>query len=227
MGTRATYKFIDANEYKTPLTIYIHWDGYPEGAATYFVEALKHENGRGGMAQRFLRANHLAKLTESHDVHGDTDYRYTYTAKDGNLVCQKRTFNETSRKDSWTTVYEGSLAEFIWVHTRTPEAKTMGVKAVFLGFVTRQFFKSPHIMLEETLEKEIEEATLNVGRKITDLYFQASPSYVRKDEHKIMLQVNSTTTFELEHLQHLKTSLLQMRQGLLLQTDAFLTSPVS
>jgi hypothetical protein len=70
MSTRATYK-IDG------VCFYIHYDGYMDGAAGYFWNMHQAMGkGRGGYAEAFLRGNHLASFTESHDVHGDTEYRY-------------------------------------------------------------------------------------------------------------------------------------------------------
>ena len=66
MSTRATYRFIPENSPST--TIYIHHDGYPEGAAIYLEDAYT--------AEAVLAKNERAEVTESHEVHGDTEYRY-------------------------------------------------------------------------------------------------------------------------------------------------------
>jgi len=86
MSTRATY-VIDGHGF------YIHYDGYPEGAAGYFFNMIKAGAGviesnpalkgdylrdpRGGYGAHFLRGNVLAEFTEGHDTHGDTEYQYT------------------------------------------------------------------------------------------------------------------------------------------------------
>lgn len=78
MSTRATYK-IDGT------TFYIHHDGYPEGAAEYFKNALEWPDRaperapNATFADDFIRANLCAELTPGHDAHGDTEYRYTVT----------------------------------------------------------------------------------------------------------------------------------------------------
>lgn len=83
MSTRATYK-IDG------VCFYINYDGYMDGAAGYFWN-MHHAmgKGRGGYAEAFLRGNHLASFTESHDVHGDTEYRYDLAGE--TLTVWKRT----------------------------------------------------------------------------------------------------------------------------------------
>jgi hypothetical protein len=74
MSTRATYRFI-GRDFTPTVTIYIHSDGYEAGAAMYFHRMLKSEL-RGQPAVKFIRANIEAEITESHDIHGDTAYRY-------------------------------------------------------------------------------------------------------------------------------------------------------
>jgi hypothetical protein len=71
MATRATYN-VDG------VCFYIHWDGYEAGAAAYFWAMYQAAIGgsKGGHAEAFMRGNPSAELTESHDAHGDTEYRY-------------------------------------------------------------------------------------------------------------------------------------------------------
>lgn len=86
MGTRATYRVIAKNDYSPTLTFYIHWDGYKEGAASYFynmIEAATTYHGEkyprianGGFPTAFIRGNNLAEFTKSHELHGDTEFRY-------------------------------------------------------------------------------------------------------------------------------------------------------
>ena len=75
MSTRATYRFIPKNSvrgrWQSITTIYIHHDGYPEGAASYLEDAFT--------AEAFLAKNDRAEVTESHEIHGDTEYRYDIT----------------------------------------------------------------------------------------------------------------------------------------------------
>lgn len=102
MSTRATYKFEN-------VTYYIHYDGYPEGAASYFQNALLGSNGRGGLESRFLRYNELAEVTESHEIHGDTEFRYTVKKIDNqNILCAQEYFD-----GKWEVIFSGTVYEFI------------------------------------------------------------------------------------------------------------------
>lgn len=108
MSTRATYEF---NNEDVKTTMYIHHDGYQEGAASYFYNALCYENKRGAIATYFLRANHGAEIVRSHDQHGDTEFRYDI---DGNgfsaeITCLKYLWDG----DYWRSVFKGSILEFI------------------------------------------------------------------------------------------------------------------
>jgi hypothetical protein len=84
MGTRATYQI-------GKHVFYIHWDGYEDGAAVYFYNMIEANNklddsgidrplNSGGYAENFLRGNPGAEFTESHEIHGDTEYQYTLDA---------------------------------------------------------------------------------------------------------------------------------------------------
>jgi len=109
MSTRATYQFTGDN-YK--VTTYIHCDGYPEGAATYFWNMHHAQNSRGGWATQFIRANDTAEITSSHEGHGDTEYQYTLN-EDGQFKAVKilRDWeNETHTKE---VIFSGHYAEFI------------------------------------------------------------------------------------------------------------------
>lgn len=108
MATRATYSFeSDFNE--QTVTFYIHWDGYPEGAAMYFWNMHKNSNFKGVLADVFIKANPMsAELTANHELHGDTEYRY-YVDSDGYLVAKKREFNE----NMFVVFFQGHYAEFI------------------------------------------------------------------------------------------------------------------
>ena len=79
MSTRATYEFGGH-------TIYVHYDGYPSGAAVYFLNMVRsyEQTGRvqlggdasGGYFYDFIRGNRLAVPSEGRDTHGDTEYHY-------------------------------------------------------------------------------------------------------------------------------------------------------
>lgn len=75
MATRATYTIHAKNGVQH--SFYIHWDGYPAGAAQYIKAALLHtQNNRGGIAEGFIRANDSAEFTTGKDAHGDTEFHY-------------------------------------------------------------------------------------------------------------------------------------------------------
>lgn len=106
MATRATYKFKDNGWTGKDFTIYIHHDGYPEGAAGYFAAASSIY--RAG-AEGFIAANSQAYLTPDHDSHGDTEYRYTI--EKGQLIAHQRQFNDGV--ESWHQFYDGTITDFI------------------------------------------------------------------------------------------------------------------
>ena len=83
MSARATYQIED-------MTFYCHHDGYPEYAAVRFARMIaafnvptvddsfrEIEDRRGSLMFAFVRGNLDAQPTESHDAHGDTEWRYT------------------------------------------------------------------------------------------------------------------------------------------------------
>ncbi|KJU82458.1 hypothetical protein MBAV_005343 [Candidatus Magnetobacterium bavaricum] len=106
MSTRATYQFIgDERNFEPTVTFYVHYDGYPQGAAEYFRDMLKQKHG--GLATKFMHAVDAAELTLRHEVHRDTEYRYTITG-DHHLTALVKIDSDT-----WDIFFEGTLAEFI------------------------------------------------------------------------------------------------------------------
>lgn len=106
MSTRATYQFVaDPQRLRPAYTFYIHHDGYPEGAAYYFQQALLYSHGL--LPERFLRANERAELTRDHEAHGDTDYRYTL---DGMFLTAEQRRQDI---DGWRGWFAGDLLDFI------------------------------------------------------------------------------------------------------------------
>jgi len=112
MGTRATYEFRD--ELRGNQTFYIHFDGYPEGAATYFRKLLR-AGKRGSLAARFFRANSVAEFTPGCESHGDTDYHYMVEIAPRGL-----TLTAYHIKRNWETgdaaynnIWRGSIEDFV------------------------------------------------------------------------------------------------------------------
>ena len=111
MATRATYKFADKNDATT--TIYIHYDGYPQGAAVYFNQLLTNPS-KGNLATQFIRANPNAEITASHNAHGDTEFQYDINGcdADADLIAYSVDQNTEERK----CIFSGKLYEFINKH---------------------------------------------------------------------------------------------------------------
>jgi hypothetical protein len=119
MATRGTYE-IESQ------TFYCHWDNYPEGGAyrlAKMVEALTQpsaderpldaiEDRRGGLAFAFIRGNMDAEPTESHEEHGDTEYRYTVKTKDGRAHLRVDERTGYGPEATWKAIYTGPLAEW-------------------------------------------------------------------------------------------------------------------
>ena len=86
MATRATYGFYSRSEFKPNTTIYIHWDGYEQGAAHYYLNAIVWAFDNDGRlfftVEDFIRANESAELTLNHESRGDTQYRYDIVTQD-------------------------------------------------------------------------------------------------------------------------------------------------
>jgi len=102
MATRATYQI-------NGVTFYIHHDGYMEGAAVYFYNALT--AGQHFLAESFLRKNERAEFTHSHESHGDTEFRYT--VMNDKIVVHNMQYGT----DSWEEVFNGSLKDFVNNHS--------------------------------------------------------------------------------------------------------------
>jgi hypothetical protein len=105
MATRATYQINHS-------CFYIHWDGYPEGAATYFWKMYKTmQTSAGGYAEAFLRANEGAEFTAGHERHGDTEWRYTLEGT--RLSVYKRIWSDSDAPDTWPLHWSGDWWEFV------------------------------------------------------------------------------------------------------------------
>lgn len=118
MATRATYRFL-AGGFSPEVTIYRHWDGYPEGAAAHMYLLLT-KPSKGCMATQFIRADEGTEITDSHDGHGDTDYRYDIEGHgaDAVITCFKRDgWWEEDKEPTWLVIAKQPLHEFIAART--------------------------------------------------------------------------------------------------------------
>ena len=118
MATRATYEVEN-------MKFYIHHDGYPEGAANYFVKAYETKKSYDHAIPldfAFSLANKKAEHIKSHDDHGDTEYRYTvkkipYQLDETDLTTMirvdKREYNRLTGLMYWATDYYGTLINFV------------------------------------------------------------------------------------------------------------------
>jgi len=118
MSTRATYGF-ERDGIKT--VFYVHCDGYPEGAAVKFGDSLGRPEGEG-FAESFMRANVGAEFTESHEIHGDTEYRYQVKEKwernESFGAVQVLEITATKRGGdwkypTWNEFFKGSVLDFV------------------------------------------------------------------------------------------------------------------
>lgn len=114
MSTRATYQFTGErtpglNHSMPTVTVYIHHDGYPEGAACYFWNMHHATSYDRAPLVCFLRANERAELTESHEAHADTEYRYTL--RGSFLSASHRRLSDESRQ--FVGFFAGELHEFV------------------------------------------------------------------------------------------------------------------
>lgn len=103
MSTRATYEFRAENS--PTVTLYVHHDGYPTGAASYFYDTLTAGHD-GGLAEQFIRAVPRAEITASHAANGDTQYRYTVEGRGAGASIKVE-------GPSGAALYFGTLAEFL------------------------------------------------------------------------------------------------------------------
>lgn len=146
MSTRATYSFKNQDDLKSTETFfYIHYDGYPEGAATYFYAMLACENKRGSYADKFLRSNPLAELTRNHELHGDTEYQYSFV---NNLLVASKCYRNWKfpENDSLVTIFTGTLDEFIHKYGRDSQDSTFDTPPHVL----------PNLQLYQDAKKELE-----------------------------------------------------------------------
>lgn len=143
MSTRATYRFADdvGTCLATVSTIYIHYDGYPEGAATYFYATLINAS-KGGFATQFIRANEHAELTKGHDVHGDTEYQYDVEGSGPGAMVYAYSvdWSDGDRPRKRRPIFSGTVLEFIDAHRKCLGDEYEPFKLVDLRYGSKRWF---------------------------------------------------------------------------------------
>lgn len=124
MSTRATYRFKSGDDrFAFHTTVYIHTDGYPSGAATYFYNTLLNPS-KGCFATEFIRANEGAEITGDKDHHVDTEYHYELEGSGPEAAIKayswERNWGGNHEEDSLEQIFDGHLHEFI-----TQESQSM------------------------------------------------------------------------------------------------------
>ena len=100
MATRAIYTFanFEAHDSK-PKHIYVHWDGYPEGAAKYFEDML-----------------HFAELSEPSDPDLLNQFVYVIEDKGLNAVPQLNRLEAGNLEWGYTLTYVNPLTIYVTTH---------------------------------------------------------------------------------------------------------------
>ena len=125
MGTRAVYTFNDGDE---KFHIYKHWDGYPEGSAIFFMNAIAYAWGgkrfeAGDFAAAFIAGNKKegggdVYFTKGPNRQGDLEYIYELSQNSlGGLMIKAYSLNWNEEKrvmvKSKKPMFNGSLFAFI------------------------------------------------------------------------------------------------------------------
>ena len=174
MSTRATYQFTGG----ITTTLYIHHDGYPEGSASYLHEMLCHQfkdsfflDIANISAESMLRANHKAMITASHDVHGDTEYRYNIDCKNKTITALYDNYNTNKLE----TIFHGSIVDFINKYrTMTYQGK-------------EEEFAQEYFLIDTPAKYEFQESTKEIvckkilARKIIYLSEQLAENIINMD----------------------------------------------
>jgi len=111
MATRATYT---VKNNLTTTHLYIHWDGYLQGAAVYFYNALT--EAKGGFAERMIRANEGAELTSHFSHHGDTEFHYEI--REDMTLTASRWQSTAGLTRKLAAEYVGCIYEFVNQHVK-------------------------------------------------------------------------------------------------------------
>jgi hypothetical protein len=119
MSTRATY--LIANRTGQRVYLYGHYDGYPMGAAERLKQVLTYQYTHPrsyGIAETLLRVDENMQITNDHEGHGDTEYRYNIDRDiNGKIFVEaierKWMDNEIEPNYFWKRIFNGTMEEFI------------------------------------------------------------------------------------------------------------------
>lgn len=128
MGTRAVYTF---KEGKERYHVYKHWDGYPEGAALFFMRAIPYAWGGKrfeamDFAAAFVAGNKKegggdVYFTKGPNAHGDLEYVYELSQNDlGGLMVRALSVDWDDAKNVTVKkqIFKGSLLAFVQKYGR-------------------------------------------------------------------------------------------------------------
>lgn len=121
MNTRASYHFA-ADESNPATVLFIHFDGYPSGAAMY-LRAMLFATGISG-AGAFQRANENAAFV-TEDVSGGLGTSFRYKLNGMQIEVEEREFAGVNK---WTPIYSGSLLDFIQTNSTEPMLHAIGTR---------------------------------------------------------------------------------------------------
>lgn len=209
MSTRANYVFYDG---RTKIgNIYIHHDGYPEGAATYFHKAMIQGGGRMTL-DGFYKAN-ADKAKWSMENHGDIAYLYRINVKTQTITMYYEDVTKESRilipefinkyfeVFSDNEVYRRYLSENLGsFHTETEFQLRVKAEATWLKAPIRNMYGMDNVQwvclellykkLQEMQSEFIDKAyfygmknpnTINLARDITDRFVTIQALLARRD----------------------------------------------
>ena len=119
--------------------VYIHHDGYPEGAATYFYNALKEsskyylENNDESWIEsygykfmgNFIRSNANAEITHGSEGHSGLEYIYKMNIVSRKITVLQLNWSKVKMSDYqfefWDEVETYTLADFLKKYNQYPD----------------------------------------------------------------------------------------------------------
>lgn len=118
MSTRAVYTFRDAD---SEHHVYVHMDGYPDGAAMYFAKTLasgliwplprfEADEFAAGFVAAVKTGGGNVRLTDGPDAHADIEYHYALNDQLWLTAAEVNNWGEESVRHE---IYSGPLHQFI------------------------------------------------------------------------------------------------------------------